>query len=151
MRDDLPIAVTHEVRDRCLCLHVQRAARALARVFDDVLRPVGLSHGQYSLMVSLNQPNAPRLGDIARFLAMDRTTLTANLKPLVRRGLLRVEPDPKDARTRRLMLTEAGRDLLVKAVPIWRDTHDQVDGALAADQPDTLRAGLLALAFDLGD
>lgn len=149
MRDDLPITVTHEVRDRCLCLHVQRAARALARVFDDVLRPVGLSHGQYSLLVSLNQPDAPRLGDIARFLAMDRTTLTANLKPLVRRGLLTVTPDPKDARGRRLSLTDAGRDLLVQAVPIWRDTHDMIDAHLDSSQPDRLRAGLMTLAFGL--
>ena len=83
MDERLPLAVTHEVRDRCLCLHLQRAARAVARRFDVALRPVGLTNGQYSLLMSLNRPQPPRIGDVARLLAMDRTTLTANLKPLV--------------------------------------------------------------------
>ncbi|MCB1343496.1 MAG: winged helix-turn-helix transcriptional regulator [Pseudooceanicola sp.] len=122
MREDLPITVTHEVRDTCLCLHLQRAARAVGRLFDDALRPVGLSHGQFSLLVSLNRPEAPRLGDVARLLGMDRTTLTANLKPLERRGLLTVSPDPADRRSRRLALTPDGEALLVRAVPVWRAT-----------------------------
>lgn len=146
MRDDLPIETTHEVRDRCLCLHLQRAARAIARRFDEALRPVGLSNGQYSLLIALNRPKPPCIKDLAPFLAMDRTTLTANLKPLERRGLVEVVPDPKDRRSRRLALTEAGRDLLVQALPIWRATHDAVD----AEMPDTdgtaLRRDLRAIA-----
>lgn len=133
MRNDLPIETTHEVRDRCLCLSLQRAARAIARRFDDALRPVGLSNGQYSLLIALNRPEPPSIKDLAPFLAMDRTTLTANLKPLERRGLVKVVPDAKDRRSRRLELTEAGRDLLVQALPIWRATHDALD----AEMPDT--------------
>ena len=147
MRDDLPIEVTHEVRDRCLCLHLQRAARAIGRRFDEALRPVGLSHGQFSLLISLNRPEAPRLGDVARLLAMDRTTLTANLKPLERRGLLAVEVDPEDRRGRRLALTDAGRALLVEAAPIWRATHDAVDADLGKGRPEALRQDLNAVAF----
>ena len=147
MRDDLPLTVTHEVRDRCLCLHLQRAARAIGRRFDEALRPVGLTHGQYSLLVSLNRPAPPKIGDVAYLLAMDRTTLTANLKPLERRGLLTVSKDPKDKRNRRLALTEAGRDLLVKAVPIWRDTHDEVDQLLRNKDSAPLKTDLLALSF----
>jgi DNA-binding MarR family transcriptional regulator len=147
MRDDLPLAVTHEVRDRCLCLHLQRAARAVARRFDEALRPLDLTNGQYSLLMSLNRPQPPRLGDVARLLAMDRTTLTANLKPLERRGLLTVTPDAEDRRSRRLALTDAGRDLLLQAVPIWRETHDAVDRLLADPEGGTLRADLIALSF----
>lgn len=147
MRDDLPLSVTHEVRDRCLCLHLQRAARAIGRRFDEALRPLGLTNGQFSLLVSLNRPQPPRLGDVARLLAMDRTTLTANLKPLERRGLLTVSPDPEDKRSRRLKLTEAGLDLLEQAVPVWRATHDEVDGLLRGESPDALRRDLLALTF----
>ncbi len=147
MRDDLPLATTHEVRDRCLCLHLQRAARAIGRRFDEALKPVGLTNGQYSLMVSLNRPEPPRLGDVAALLAMDRTTLTANLKPLERRGLLTILPDTKDRRSRRLTLTEAGRDLLVEAVPIWRATHDDVDRLLGGRDEEALRGDLLALTF----
>lgn len=126
MREDLPIDVTHEVRDSCLCLHLQRAARAVGRRFDEALRPVGLSHGQFSLLISLNRPEAPRLGDVARLLGMDRTTLTANLKPLERRGLLTVSLDPSDRRGRRLALTPVGEELLVQAVPVWRQTLAQL-------------------------
>lgn len=131
MREDLPLTVTHEVRDSCLCLHLQRAARAVGRRFDEAFRPLGLTHGQYSLLISLNRPEPPRLGDVARLLAMDRTTLTANLKPLERRGLLTVAPDPGDKRSRRLALTPAGEALLVEAVPIWRQTHAEIDAAAA--------------------
>ncbi|SNS47006.1 MarR family winged helix-turn-helix transcriptional regulator [Tropicimonas sediminicola] len=152
MRDDLPLEITQEVRDRCLCLHLQRAARAIGRRFDEALRPLGLTNGQYSLLVSLNRPEPPRMGDVAHLLALDRTTLTANLKPLNRRGLLEILPDPEDGRSRRLALTDAGRDLLVKAVPIWRATHDAVDRMLGADADDPpLRGQLLRLTFGKPD
>ena len=67
MRDDLPLSITHEVRDRCLCLHIQRTARLIARRFDEALRPFGLTNGQFSLLMSLNRPQAPRIGDLAPF------------------------------------------------------------------------------------
>lgn len=142
----LPIEITHEVRDRCLCLHLQRAARAVARRFDEALRPLGLNNGQYSLLMSLNRPQPPRIGELAPFLAMDRTTLTAAVKPLERRGLLAVIPDERDKRSRRLRLTDAGRALLVQAVPIWRATHDDVDDLLPDTDFDRLRADLRTLA-----
>jgi DNA-binding MarR family transcriptional regulator len=146
MRGDLPLTVTHEVRDRCLCLHVQRAARAIARRFDEALRPYGLTNGQFSLLTSLNRPEPPRIGDVAPLLAMDRTTLTANLNPLERRALVVVVVDPKDKRSRRLQLTDTGRDLLVAALPVWRATHAEIDRLLPDADPDRLRADLLALS-----
>jgi DNA-binding MarR family transcriptional regulator len=143
--DALPLSVTHEVRDACLCLHVQRAARALARRFDEVLRPLELTHGQFSLLMSLNRPEPPSIGSVAELLAMDRTTLTANLKPLERRGLLKVTVDKHDKRSRRLLLTAAGRSLLIKAVPLWRAAHAETERLLASS-PDTLRSALRALS-----
>src|SRR5579872_3380275 len=113
-----PLAVTHLVRDACLCLHVQRAARALARRFDEVFRPLDLTHGQFSLLMSLNRPEPPSIGSVAALLAMDRTTLTAALKPLERRRLVEIDVDPSDRRGRLLALTPAGRRLLRTAVPI---------------------------------
>jgi len=146
--DAVPFAITHKVRDTCLCLHVQRAARALARRFDEALRPVGLTNGQFSMLMSLNRPTAARMAEVSGLLAMDRTTLTAALKPLVRRGLVRVLVDAADKRSRRLMLTGAGRDLLRDALPIWKRAHAVLEreiGKLEAD-PDRLRAGLRVLA-----
>src|SRR5690606_30632827 len=118
----VPLETTLFVRDHCLCLHTQRAARLLARRFDEALRPLGLTSGQFSLLMSLNRPLPPTLGSVAGLLAMDRTTLTANLKPLERDGLIEVRPDGKDRRARRLALTERGRGLLFRAVPVWTAT-----------------------------
>jgi len=125
----VPLVTTLEVRDACLCMHVQRAARALARHFDEAFRPLNLTNGQFSLLMSLNRPKPAAMGRVAQFLAMDRTTLTAALKPLVRRRLIRITADPRDARTRLIELTAAGRKLLARAVPIWRAHH----GALEKD------------------
>jgi len=137
MGDDnsLPYEITIKVRDTCLCLHVQRAARAMARHFDEALRPVALTNGQFSLLMSLNRPKPPGMGEVAALLAMDRTTLTANLKPLERRDLLTVSVDESDRRSRRLALTAAGRALLAKAMPIWRSHTRRSNAASPAPTP----------------
>lgn len=145
MKQTLPFETTLEVYNRCLCFGMHRAARTLARRFDAAFAPLGISHGQYSLMMSLNRPQPPRLGEAAAFLAMDRTTLTANLKPLERLGYVEIVPDKDDKRSRRLVLTEAGRQLLAAAVPIWRQTHDEVDGYLSSS-PNALRGQLMEVA-----
>lgn len=141
----VPFETTLFVRDHCLCLHTQRAARVIARRFDEALQPLGLKSGQFSLLMSLNRPQPPTLGSVAELLAMDRTTLTANLKPLERDGLVAVRPDEKDRRARRLSLTDKGRALLFRAVPIWTRTHGHVESALVAGAADRLRADLNAL------
>src|SRR5580704_13311996 len=119
-------ATTLQVRDSCLCLHVQRAARALARRFDDALRPLGLTNGQFSLMMSLNRPKPPEIAEVASLLAMDRTTVTAALKPLQGSGLVKIATAPADRRRRLMKLTPIGRRLLVRAVPVWKRTHAAV-------------------------
>ena len=143
---EVPLAVTHHVRDACLCLHVQRAARALARRFDEVLRPLELTNGQFSLLMSLNRPQPPSIGNVAELLAMDRTTLTANLKPLERRGLLKVAVDKEDKRSRRLTITAAGRALLVKAFPLWQRAHADTERLITDCTPDEMRGALRALS-----
>jgi DNA-binding MarR family transcriptional regulator len=140
----VPLSVTHEIRDTCLCLHLQRAARVIGRRFDDALRDIGISNWQFSLLMALNQAQPPPMGAVARLLAMDRTTLTAALKPLQRRGLLEVHRDASDRRTRRLTLTAAGQATLAAAVPIWRDTHCEIEQALP--QPESVRSALRQLA-----
>ncbi len=141
----VPFATTLHVRDHCLCLHVQRAARALARRFDEALRPVGLTNGQFSLMMALNRPVPATFGPVAELLAMDRTTLTAALKPLQRRGLVAVAVDPADRRSRLLTLTEDGMALLAAAVPIWQRTHESIEAAMPEGAPTSLRESLHSL------
>ncbi len=141
----VPFETTLEVRDTCLCLSTQRAARALARRFDKALRPVGLTNGQFSLLMSLNRPRPPGMRPVSKLLAMDRTTLTAALKPLQRQGYVEIETDPDDRRGRLLVLTGRGRETLAAAVPIWRATHVLVEAGLPFDAHD-LRTALQALA-----
>jgi DNA-binding MarR family transcriptional regulator len=134
------------VRDTCLCLHLQRAARMLARRFDDALRPLDLTNGQFSLMMSLNRPEPPGMAAVASLLAMDRTTLTAALKPLERRALVKITANPTDRRARQLKLTPKGRKLLIQAVPIWKSTHRAVEDLLSDRDPERLRNNLRALS-----
>lgn len=140
----IPFSTTIHVRDTCLCLHVQRAARALARRFDTALKPLHLNNGQFSLMMALNRPQPAPMGPVAEVLAMDRTTLTAAIKVLERRGLVETLPDPKDRRSRLMRLTSEGSTLLTKALPIWQEVHGMLDDELAEDMAP-LRKTLLAI------
>ena len=88
------------------------------------------------------------MADVSELLAMDRTTLTAALKPLTRDGLVRIEADPNDGRVRRLALTKKGHGALLAALPIWRATHDALEAELEAVRPDALREGLREIAFE---
>ena len=144
--DELPFELTLHVRDHCLCMHVRRASRALARRYDEALRPAGLTNGQFSLMMSLNRPAPPAMGDVAALLAMDRATLTANLKPLERRGLVAVAVDNADKRSRRLSMTEAGRKVLAAAVPLWKRAQAENERLVRDIEPDRVRGVLRALS-----
>lgn len=139
-------ATTKHVHDHCLCFAAQRAARALARRFDEVLRPVGLTSWQFSLLMSLNRAEPPTLGTTAAVLGIDRTTLTANLKPLERDGLVTSAVDPADRRGRLLVLTKMGKKKLKAALPIWKRTHEEIDDLLVPKSGETMRAGLRALS-----
>lgn len=143
-QDEPTFETTLRVRDSCLCLHAQRAARRLARHYDEALRPLGLTSGQFSLLMSLNRPEAPTIGSVSDLLAMDRTTLTAALKPLERRGLVTVAVDPSDRRSRRLHLTPAGHALLGEALPVWE--RAQAAKEALVEGAERLRADLRALS-----
>ena len=138
-------ATTLHIKDHCLCLHAQRAARALSRRFDEAFRPLGITSGQFSLLNGLNRPEPPTIGAVASLLVMDRSTVTANLKPLERMGAVTVSVDAKDRRGRRAALTDAGRALLAASTPVWVAEHAAVEAGLGRDA-NALRAGLNAVA-----
>ena len=144
--EKVPFATTLLVRDCCLCLHVQRAARSLARRFDEALRPLGLTNGQFSLLMSLNRPEPPAMAPVAALLAMDRTTLTAALKPLERRGLVKIVADPADRRSRILEPTDEAHALLLRALPVWQKVHEQIEQLTPHQSSDQLLKSLQALS-----
>lgn len=144
--ETVPYSTTLHVRDACLCLHTQRAARALARRFDRAFRHLGINNGQFSLLMALNRPEPPPMSPVADLLAMDRTTLTAVLKPLTRRGLVEIVAGETDRRERRLKLTPAGLALLAQATPIWVAEHAEVETKLPQGDGDRLRQDLLIIS-----
>jgi DNA-binding MarR family transcriptional regulator len=125
-----------QIGAQCLCLHARRAARVLARRYDEALASVDLTNGQFTLMAMLAGNRVIGMQALADSMGMDRTTLTAAIKPLVRRELLSAQADPLDARARRLRLTRAGAALLRKAIPLWQQiqqtTIDRVGHSDAA-------------------
>jgi len=145
--DDWLYAAAHEVRDRCLCLHLQAAARAVGRRFDAALKPLGLTGDAYCLLALLSRPRPLSLDEVRQFLVMDDAVLSAVMEPLLRRRLLAVVLDPSDERACRLELTAAGTVVLAQALTVWRGVHESLATLLAGSSADALRGDLLALAF----
>jgi DNA-binding MarR family transcriptional regulator len=140
-----PSEIVFPSRNACICLDLQRAARAVARRFDAVFRPLDLTNGQFSLLLALRWGGPNTMSRLAALLAMDRTTLTAALKPLDRRGLVAVAVDPADRRSRRLSLTSKGDALLAAALPVWDREHAAIDALFGVEGPRRLHADLRAL------
>ncbi len=118
----------------------------MVRRFDAALRPYQLSSGQFTLLNAVNQESPPAMAELAVLLGADRTTVTAAVKPLTRRGLIAVVIDGADRRGRRLSLTAEGRALLERATPVWRDCHRALEEHLGEGGADRLRRDLDALA-----
>jgi DNA-binding MarR family transcriptional regulator len=141
--DPDPLSLGPLIFGSCLCLHLQRAARSMARRYDEALRPLDLSNGQFSLLMLLTRRERHPIGRLAADLGMDRTSVTALLKPLARRGLVHLSADAADRRSRLPALTETGRDLLRQAVPLWQQVQLQAQ-ALAQTQAARIPISLSA-------
>jgi DNA-binding MarR family transcriptional regulator len=152
MRKTRPIAKAAAlIMKECLCQRVQKAGRAIGRRFDEELRPLGVNNWQLVLLFSLSQQESPTIHGLADQLGMARTTLTKNLKPLERRGLVETRRDDADARIRRIVLTEAGYALLDDAVPRWQSANNAFASKLPAEELATVRAALEILAEAQGE
>jgi len=134
------------VAQTCLCLAVQRASRAVGRSFDEAFRPLGLTNWQFSLLALLSRPEPFTVTRLADALGTDRTTITSNLKPLARRGLVEIGADAGDRRVRRIGLTPCGLALLEEAGARWREVNAAVEARLGEVDPITLRTALHELA-----
>lgn len=126
----------------CYSLALRRAARAVSRRYDDALAPLELNNGQLSMLALLAAVGPVRIQKIAETLAMDRTTVTAALKPLQRRKLVRVNVARDDARARDAVLTPAGEALLREAIPLWRVQQERLKKMLSAKDAEALLAQL---------
>ncbi len=116
----------------CLCFNLRKSARALTQLYDGALRPIGLRITQFSLLVGSCYFGSITLKQLADTMGMDRTTLTRNLMPLQRKGLVHVQPGP-DRREREVRLTPKGQAILAKALPLWKKTQRRMVNDLGHD------------------
>lgn len=128
----------------CVCFRARRVSRALTRIYDDALRPLGVQTSQLAVLVvvALSPEDGASLGAMADVLVMDRTTLSRNLRPLEKDGLLRITRAREDARVKRVVLTSAGRRVLERGFPLWQEAQRAVVGAMGSGAAADLRRRL---------
>jgi DNA-binding MarR family transcriptional regulator len=144
---NLDAARLREVARACACANLRKAARAVTQLFDEALAPSGLRATQFTLLVTSRLMGESTINKLAEKMAMDRTTLSRNLKPLVRSGLLEVRSG-EDGRTRLVRLTQAGEKALEEAYPLWQQAQRETVSALGEERYEAL-LGNVAQAVSL--
>lgn len=125
--------------NRCTAAAVRRAARRITQIYDEALKPLGLTLPQYSVLANLLLIDGASVTELAAKLVVDRTTLTRNLGPLSRSGWIRLEPGA-DGRSRAVRLTDKGRQILKRAVPAWQAAETRIRAVLGESLATDLRA-----------
>src|SRR5262245_51551132 len=136
--------MARNVARECAALRIREPSRILTRVYDAALRPVGLQSSQLSVLVAVAMfgENGANVGPLAKRLVMDRTTMSRNIQPLEKAGLVRVSRSPEDARARIVTLTRAGERTIETAYPLWEAAQQQVTKLLGAAKLAELRTQL---------
>jgi DNA-binding MarR family transcriptional regulator len=135
------MALCTEIGRTCACFKVRKAARAITKLYEEVLRPSGLHSTQFSLLMAARVMGPVTVVNLAKVTVMDRTTLTRNLQILERLRLITIKPG-EDRREREVNLTAAGMEALAKAVPLWKEAQDRVKKALGEEKMGDLMDGL---------
>jgi len=129
------------VANTCACFNLRKASRAVTQLYDQILQPSGLLTTQFTLVVAISIAGSTTITRLAEDLVMDRTTLTRNLKPLERQGLIEIVPG-QDQRTRVVALTAEGREALTKAIPLWEQVQASVVEGLGQNRWSRLLSDL---------
>ena len=129
---------------RCVCFNVRKTARAITQLYDEMLRPSGLRVTQFSLLMATRGLDSVTLNRLARAVGMDRTTLTRNLRPLEKQGLLRIVLGA-DRRERNVMLTVKGEQTMVEALPLWEAAQARITNGFGHERLSQLFTELEAL------
>lgn len=138
------VRAAHKIAKECTCIRVRQASRVVTKIFDHQLREAGLQDSQLSVLVAVAHfgERGANIGALAEALVMDRTTLTRNLRPLERLGLLRVARSPDDARARIVLLTKVGERKIELALPLWERAEKRLREALGPETIDRLHVDL---------
>jgi DNA-binding MarR family transcriptional regulator len=122
----------------CLCDATRRAARAITAIYDHALAPHGIRISQFTILANLELRGAVSLGELAKHLELDRTTLTRNLALLEDKNWVQSRPADKDSRSRVLSATKEGRAAVFAAYPAWRTAQERVAGAVRGEDRELL-------------
>ena len=133
----LEIAQCKEIGRTCACFNVRKAARAITKLYEEVLRPSGLRATQFSLLMTTRVMGPVTVVKLAQVTVMDRTTLTRNLQILEKRGLITIKPG-EDRREREVSLTTQGHEILQKAVSLWAQAQAQIHEGLGKERLENL-------------
>lgn len=125
----------------CVGFNTRRATRLITQYYDKALAPSGLRSTQYSLLNALSMLGEASMQDMSIIMAMDRTTLTRNLSPLVKMGLVKVSVG-SDRRSRPITVTLKGKSALEKALPYWQEAQSHIVDAVGSEQWDAMMRGL---------
>ncbi|QLC26014.1 winged helix-turn-helix transcriptional regulator [Parasphingopyxis algicola] len=140
-------ALADEAKTECLCQGARKAARLVTRVYDDALRSLGLKGTQFTILAAATAADgSTSLSELADLLGMERTTLTRNLRPLVRDGYLEIDDKSLSGRARAVRITDSGIKLFGEAGTRWREVQSLLKKNLGNNQWGTTRAALKAVA-----
>jgi len=133
-----------DIDGRCNCLAVAKAARYLRAAYDKALAPSGLRATQFAILSKLARHGPMTIKRLATLIAMDRTTLATNLKPLERERLLAIAP-AEDRRARNIQITNIGRKRYGEVLPLWASVQAQFEAAYGGAKASILRKNLDAV------
>jgi DNA-binding MarR family transcriptional regulator len=125
----------------CNCLAARKASRYLTAAYDQALAPANLRATQFSILYKLAKNGPMTIGELASVMAMDRTTLSSNLKPLEREGLLGMVPG-EDRRVKKVVISDAGFARYREAFPLWQAVQDEFENSYGEKRAETLRNSL---------
>ena len=126
----------------CTCLRLRKASRRVSQIYDQHLEPFGLTVTQYGVLGHIATFEGVSIGELAEKLVIDPTTLTRNLRPLERQGLVAVKPNRQDRRARSLALTVKGRNAFEGAKPGWAQAQRHIEQVYGKTETPTLNAAL---------
>ncbi len=128
----------------CACANLRKAVRAVSQLYDDAFRPIGLRATQFGLLGATGMLGPLTINRLAEAIVMDRTTLTRNLRPLEKQGLLRIRPG-EDRREREVSITKRGEIILAKGYPLWKRAQGKVTKGLGQKRVSRLLKDLSAV------
>ena len=107
------------IASECLAVRVRLLTRTIPGIYDEALRPLGLTTGQLNILVVVAKRGPVAPGEVARKLNMEKSTVSRNIERMQRNGWLRVSPGDS-GRTQTLALSPEGRRLLTRSLPLWK-------------------------------